>query len=93
MVYMWRAKEVQNKCNVELTSFRSSAKENWYFDGGSSKHMTGEKNYIPNLKVISSQEVRFGDGAFSKIVGKRALNFPSLQTLNNMMLVEGFMKI
>lgn len=39
---VWRVKSVHTKCNVVLTSLKSSTKGDWYFDTGSSRHMIGE---------------------------------------------------
>lgn len=49
--------------------------------------MTSEKSYITNVKSISSGQVTFGEGAFVKIVGKGTLNFSSLPSLKDVMLV------
>ena len=35
---------------IAHTSLRVSAKEDWYFDSGCSKHMTGIKNLLNNVK-------------------------------------------
>lgn len=51
--------------------------------------MTSEKNYLFNLKTVSSGKVTFGDGASGKIVEKGKPNFPGFSTLNDVMLVEG----
>ena len=66
-------------------------KGDWYFDSGSSCHMTGEKNYLSNLKTVNLGKVTFG--VFGKIVGKGKLNFPSLPILNDVILVEGLTAI
>lgn len=86
---MLRVKNDQTKCYVVLTSLRSSAKGNWYFDSGRSRHMASERNYLFYLKPINSRKVTFGDGVASKIIGKGKLNYPGLPSLNDVMLTEG----
>ena len=48
---------------IAHTSLRVSAKEDWYFDSGCSKHMTGIKNLLNNVKPHTTSYVTFGDGA------------------------------
>ena len=52
--------------------------------------MAGEKDYITNVKFISSGKVTFGNGASGTIVRNGTLNFLRLPTLEDLMLVEGF---
>ncbi|WJX72492.1 hypothetical protein P8452_56371 [Trifolium repens] len=44
------------------TPLRISPSKNWYFDSGCSKHMTGDKRYLRELKSHSKGSVTFGDG-------------------------------
>lgn len=74
---------------VVLTLFRSSTKEDWYFDSGSSKHMAGEMSYKTDLKTIGLGQVTFGDGVIRTIVGKGRLNYLGLLALEDVILVEG----
>lgn len=64
----WRIKLVENKCNVVLTFLKSSSKYDYYFDSGSLRHMTWEKSYLSDLKLVSTRKVTFGDGVSCKIV-------------------------
>lgn len=51
--------------------------------------MTGENNYLEELKPYSDRYVTFGDGAKGKIKGICKLVCPSFPCLNDMILVEG----
>src|ERR1043165_8198388 len=44
---------------IAHTSLRVSAKEDWYFDSGCSKHMTGIKNLLNNVKPHSTSYITF----------------------------------
>lgn len=55
------------------------------------RHMTGDKKYIYNLKVVGSGQVTFGDGAAGKIVEKGKLKYPGLLALDDVMLVASLM--
>ena len=41
----------------------------WYVDSGGSRHMTGYKSLLSNLKVVSEGDVSFGNNSTGKIVG------------------------
>lgn len=58
---MLRVKNNYRLCNVVLTSFKSSLKGIGI--SIAARHMTGDKKYIYNLKVVGSGQVTFGDGA------------------------------
>ena len=51
--------------------------------------MTGEQNFLSNLKPVSAGKVTFGDGIVGKIVEEGKLNFQNLPALDDVMLVEG----
>src|ERR1044072_3427240 len=38
---------------IAHTSLRVSSKEDWYFDSGCSRHMTGMKNYLVDVKAYA----------------------------------------
>ncbi|PNX79752.1 gag-protease polyprotein, partial [Trifolium pratense] len=46
----------------------ASSKEDWYFDSGCSKHMTGVENFLVDLKSYSTSFVTFGDGAKDEVL-------------------------
>lgn len=77
------------KCNLVLSSLRSSTKGDWYLKSGSSRHMIGEQNYLSDLKPINAEKVTFGDSTVGRIFRKGKLNFQGLLALDDVMLVEG----
>jgi hypothetical protein len=74
---------------IAHTSFRVSAKEDWYFDSGCSRHMTGNKNLLTGLHPHATSYVTFGDGAKGEIKGIGKLNCPGVPNLDNVLLVKG----
>jgi hypothetical protein len=54
---------------IAHTSLRASSKEDWYFDSGCSRHMTGVETYLDDVRPYVTSYVTFGDGAKGKIVG------------------------
>ncbi|PNX93845.1 gag-protease polyprotein, partial [Trifolium pratense] len=74
---------------IAHTSLRTSSREDWYFDSGCSRHMTGIGKFLVDLKSYSTSFVTFGDGAKGEIVGIGKLNSSSLPKLNNVLLVKG----
>ncbi|WJX61979.1 hypothetical protein P8452_47025 [Trifolium repens] len=84
---VWRPKE-DSKLKAH-TCIRLSSYEDWYFDSGCSKHMTGDKKYLKELRPCSKGSVTFGDGAKGRIKGICKLRDPSLPYLDKVLLVEG----
>jgi len=86
-------KEWIPKCdNVELiahTSLRATSKEDWYFDSGCLRHMTGVDKYLEYVRPYASSYVTFGDGAKAKILGIGNLIKDGLPRLDNVLLVKG----
>ena len=74
---------------IARTSLRVSSKEDWYFDSGCSRHMTGMKNYLFDLKAYATSYVTFGDGAKGKIKGIGKLARTCSLFLDDVLLVEG----
>lgn len=59
------------KCNVAYTSeINKSECKPWYFDSGSSRHMTGAQKNLLKYEDVSAGKVTFSDGAKGKIKGK-----------------------
>ncbi|XP_050888765.1 uncharacterized protein LOC127093915 [Lathyrus oleraceus] len=54
---------------IAHTSLRASVKEDWYFDSGWSRHMTGVKKFLVDIKSYSISYVTFGDGDKCEIKG------------------------
>jgi hypothetical protein len=86
-------KEWIPKCdNVGLiahTSLRASCKEDWYFDSGCSRHMTGVDKYLEDVRPYAKSYATFGDGAKGKILGIGNLIKDGLPRLDNVLLVKG----
>ncbi|GAU31624.1 hypothetical protein TSUD_63730 [Trifolium subterraneum] len=74
---------------IAHTSFRASSKEDWYFDSGCSRHMTGDDRFLVDIKSYSTSYVTFGDGAKGEIIGVGKLISKSLPKLKNVFLVKG----
>jgi hypothetical protein len=84
----WKPKS-ENVGLIAHTSLRASSKEDWYFDSGCSRHMTGVKKYLKDLKGYTSSLVTFGDGAKGEILGIGKLINNDLPNLENVLLVRG----
>jgi hypothetical protein len=84
-------KEWRPKCLglIAHTSLRASSSEDWYFDSGCSRHMTGVDNFLGNVRPYAKSYVTFGDGAKGKIVGIGDLVSERSPRLNNVLLVKG----
>jgi len=66
-----------------------SAKEEWYFDSGCSRHMTGNKDLITGLHPHAISYVTFGDGAKGEIKGIGKLDCLGVPKLDKVLLVKG----
>ncbi|XP_062119347.1 uncharacterized protein LOC133833105 [Humulus lupulus] len=69
----WKPKSNLNK-NVALvahTSLSAFHEDQWYFDSGCSRHMTGNRNVLVNYKEGNEGAVTFGDGNKGQVFGKR----------------------
>ncbi|XP_075480609.1 uncharacterized protein LOC142521264 [Primulina tabacum] len=55
----------------------------WYFDSGSSRHMTGSREHLIDYVEQNCGRVTYGGGAKGKIVGKSTLNVEGLPKLHN----------
>ncbi|GAU35618.1 hypothetical protein TSUD_30350 [Trifolium subterraneum] len=86
----WKTKSnVEVKALIAHTSFKVSSKEDWYFDSGCSRHLTGEKKYLNEINPYTTSFVTFGDGAKGEIKGIGNLINKGLPKLNNVLLVKG----
>ncbi|WJX89653.1 hypothetical protein P8452_71632 [Trifolium repens] len=84
----WKPK-VKLVAHIVHTSFRASSKEDWYFDSGCSRHMTGEERFLEDIKSYTSRYVTFGDGVKGQIMGVGKLISNSLPKLDNVLFVKG----
>jgi hypothetical protein len=84
-------KEWRPKCVglIAHTSLRASSNEDWYFDSGCSRHMTGVDRFLENIRPYATSCVTFGDGAKGKIVSIGNLVSEGLPRLDNVLLVKG----
>lgn len=85
---VWKPK-VTSTSFIAHTYLRVSSREDRYFYNGCSRHMIEEKNYLKELKPYSNSYVTFGDEARGKIKGIGRLVYPSLPSLNDVLLIEG----
>ncbi|XP_073152719.1 uncharacterized protein [Henckelia pumila] len=81
--------KAKSSCNVFYTSLKTNVAGHWYFDSGSSRHMTGLKKYLSDYVDQDKGKVTYGGGANGYIVGKGTLNVEGLPKLHNVLHVEG----
>ncbi|XP_073056906.1 uncharacterized protein [Primulina eburnea] len=62
--------KVKTHCNVVYTSLKTNTACHWYFDSGSSRHMTGSKDHLIEYVEQKCGRVTYGGGAKGRIVGK-----------------------
>src|ERR1044072_680483 len=85
---VWRVKKNES-AQISHTSLRVSSKEDWYFDSGCSRHTTGVKSYLIDLKAYTTSYVTFGDRAKGRIRGIGKLVRTGSPALDEVLLVEG----
>ncbi|GAA0162654.1 hypothetical protein LIER_18696 [Lithospermum erythrorhizon] len=73
---------------VVFTSLKATTCEGWYFDSGCSRHMTGKKSNLTDIKELSGSYVTFGGGAKGKITGKGIFKVEGLPNLQDVLLVD-----
>ncbi|XP_073036620.1 uncharacterized protein [Primulina eburnea] len=81
--------KVKTHCNVVYTSLKTNTAGHWYFDSGSSRHMTGSKDHLIEYVEQKCGRVTYGGGAKGRIAGKGTLNVEGLPRLHNVLHVEG----
>ncbi|XP_073016618.1 uncharacterized protein [Primulina eburnea] len=62
--------KVKTQCKIVYTSLKTNTAGHWYFDSGSSRHMTGSREYLTDYVEQKCGRVTYGGGAKGKIVGK-----------------------
>ena len=77
------------RCLVVYTSINMKVEEKFYFDSGSSRHMTGNREFLTNLQPCSFELVTFGDGGKGKVLGSGSLKILGMPKLENVLLVDG----
>ncbi|XP_073132255.1 uncharacterized protein [Henckelia pumila] len=81
--------KAKSSCNVVYTSLKTNVAGHWYFDSGSSRHMTGLKKYLSDYVEQDKGKVTYRRGANGKIVGKGTLNVEGMPKLHNVLHVKG----
>jgi len=61
----------------------------WYLDNGCSRHMTGDKRKIKNLKIKDQGFVTYGDNNKGKIIGIGDVGGGDTLEIKDVLLVEG----
>ncbi|XP_050878662.1 uncharacterized protein LOC127082468 [Lathyrus oleraceus] len=74
---------------IAHTSLRAPSREDWYFDSGCSRHMTGVNKYLVEIKSYSYSFVTFGDGAKGEIKGIRKIGCTGPPRLDDVLLMKG----
>jgi len=74
---------------MTLTSLTTPLREDWYFNSGCSRHMTGVVKFLDTVKSYISSHVAFGDGVEGKILGIGSLVNNGFLKLDNVLLVKG----
>ena len=71
------------------TSLKVNVEQNLCFDNGTSKHMTGNKEFLINLQPCNLESMTFDDGAKGTVIGSDLLKVPGMPKLENVILVNG----
>ncbi|MCH83329.1 gag-protease polyprotein, partial [Trifolium medium] len=74
---------------IAHTSLRVTSKDDWYFDSGCSKHMTGAGGILTKFTPQPTSYVTFGDGSKGEIKGKGKIVSNNLPNLDDVLLVNG----
>ena len=60
----------------------------WYLDSGCSRHMTGNKSLLNNIKKVAAGDVTFGDSIKGRIIGIGDIGNDRVK-ISNVQLVTG----
>jgi len=71
------------------TSLKALFREDWYFDSGCSRHMTGVNKFLDTLKSNTDSHVTFGNETEGKILGIGNLINDELPKLDYVLWVNG----
>src|ERR1044072_126723 len=80
---------LHESARIAHTFLKVSSKEDWYFDSGCSRHMTGIKYFLTDVKACATSYVTFSDGAKGKIKGIGKLCRAGSPHLDDVLLVDG----
>ena len=65
-----------SKCNVVFTTFRARVPGEWYFDGGSFRHMTNNRSFFTSFEDFNGGKVTFSDDSIACVKGKGSVSIP-----------------
>uniref|UniRef100_A0A803Q6Q1 Retrovirus-related Pol polyprotein from transposon TNT 1-94-like beta-barrel domain-containing protein n=1 Tax=Cannabis sativa TaxID=3483 RepID=A0A803Q6Q1_CANSA len=82
-------KKDDEKPDIPATVNEPDSSEQWYFDNGCSRHMTGNKKLLVNYKEEKEGAVKFGDGNKGNIAGKGDVNLNGVAQLTGVLYVKG----
>ncbi|XP_010457015.1 PREDICTED: uncharacterized protein LOC104738554 [Camelina sativa] len=82
-------KETEPRCDMAMITDEQEDTEPWFFDSGCSRHMTGTKSNLQNIKKLKGGTITFGDGSHGLIQGKGITRDTELPQLVNVYLVQG----
>ena len=85
---VWKPK-TREVCHVAHTSLLAFQNNQWYFDSGCSRHMTGNITLFKHFILMKSGVVTFGDGKKGRILGKGSIEVQGLPLLKDVFYVEG----
>ena len=71
---------------MACTSLKVNVKQKWYFDSGSSRHMTGNKEFLTNLQPCNLESITFGDGAKGTVISSSLSKVPGMPKLENVLM-------
>ena len=83
---VWIEKE---KCFAGVCNNKLPSSYLWYFDSGCSRHMTGDKSILTDIRPMHCGSVTFGNGIEGNVVGIGTLDFDGLPRIKGILLVEG----
>ncbi|CAM8948556.1 unnamed protein product [Rhodiola kirilowii] len=86
---VWRVKQKEEVCLAAYCSTSHLKRGRWYFDSGCSAHMTGDPNFLANIKLFKGHSVTFGNGVKGKVIGKGTLKVQGVPQLESVLLVDG----
>ncbi|CAM8917541.1 unnamed protein product [Rhodiola kirilowii] len=86
---VWRVKQKEEVCLAAYCSTSHLKRGRWFFDSGCSAHMTGDPNFLADIKSFKGQSVTFRNGVKGKVIGKGTLKVQGLPQLESVLLVDG----
>ncbi|XP_062086925.1 uncharacterized protein LOC133793633 [Humulus lupulus] len=79
----------KKKCFAGICDDRLPSSYLWYFDSGCSRHMTGNKTILTDIRPMHCGSVTFGNGIEGNVLGIGTLDFDGLPRIKGILLVEG----